>query len=247
MRSVPVSCFIYRCEEAKACDKWSTFVKIELNESFVHLWKRFAIEDYGGFKTRAAEKGIAKLDFLLGVKHKKPDPPEFPNGRLYTATTEDEWIIYKEFLLNMEGKEYELVGRSIFDLWIYYFIYQWYLIFNVVIAACCDKHARFFLSVSYHILSSAINYILTANARDVVWIFSCYNTSLLMSGLSHCFKKIFWSLLACYALIISHYFSWSLRFLCWFVDSCSWCRDTKLLYFNCFIFGKLDKWCQLVT
>ena len=75
-RSVPVSCFIYHCEEAKACDKWSAFVKIELNESFVHLRKRFAFEDYGGFKRRAAEKGIAQLDFLLGVKHKKPNPPE---------------------------------------------------------------------------------------------------------------------------------------------------------------------------
>ena len=116
MRSVPISCFIHRCEDAKACDKWSTFVKIELNESFVHLRKRLAIEDYAGFKTRAAEKGIAKLNFLLGVKHKKPNPPEFPNGRPYTATTEDEWIFYKEFLLGMEGKEYELVGRSLFDL-----------------------------------------------------------------------------------------------------------------------------------
>ena len=45
-----VSCFIYRFEEAKACDKWSTFVKIELNESFIHLRKRFAIEDYGGLQ-----------------------------------------------------------------------------------------------------------------------------------------------------------------------------------------------------
>ena len=69
-----------------------------------------------GIQTKAAEKGIGKLDFLLGVKHKKPDPPEFPNGRLYTATTEDEWAIYKEFLFGIEGKEYELVGRSIFDL-----------------------------------------------------------------------------------------------------------------------------------
>ena len=50
------------------------------------------------------------------MRHKKPDPPEFPNGQLYTATTEDERIIYKEFLLGMEGKEYELVGKSIFDL-----------------------------------------------------------------------------------------------------------------------------------
>ena len=115
VRFVPVSCFIYRSEEAKPCDKWSTFVKIELKETFVDLRKRFAINDYGGFKNRAAEKGAAKLDFQLGVKHKKPDPPEFPNGRLYTANTEEEWIIYKEFLFGSDGKEYELVGRSIFE------------------------------------------------------------------------------------------------------------------------------------
>ena len=72
---------MYRCEEAKACDKWSTYVKIELNESLVHLRERFAINDYGVFKTKAAGKGI-----------------------------------YKEFLFGIEGKEYELVGRSIFDL-----------------------------------------------------------------------------------------------------------------------------------
>ena len=83
MRFVPVSCFMYRCEEAKACDKWCTYVNIELNESLVHLRKRIAINDSAGFKIKAAEKGIGKLDFLLGVKHKKADPPEIPNGRLY--------------------------------------------------------------------------------------------------------------------------------------------------------------------
>ena len=64
VRFVPVSCFIYRREEAKPCDKWSTFVKIELKETLVDLRKRFAINYYGGFKNRAAEKGAGKLDFL---------------------------------------------------------------------------------------------------------------------------------------------------------------------------------------
>ena len=107
--------FYYRREEAKPCDKWSTFVKIELKETLVDRRKRFAINDYGGFKNKAAEKGAGKLDFQLGVKHKKPDPPEFPNGRLYTANTGEEWIIYKECLFGNDGKEYELVGRSIFE------------------------------------------------------------------------------------------------------------------------------------
>ena len=83
VRFMPVSCFIYRSEEAKPYDKWSTFVKIELKETLADLRKRFPINDYGGFKNKPAEKGTGKLDFKLGVKHKKPDPPEFPNGRLF--------------------------------------------------------------------------------------------------------------------------------------------------------------------
>ena len=78
-----VSCFIYRSEKAKPCNKWSTFVKIELKETLLDLPKRFATNDYGGFKNKAAEKGAGKPDFQLGVKHKKPDPPEFPNSRLF--------------------------------------------------------------------------------------------------------------------------------------------------------------------
>ena len=54
MRFLPVSCFIYRSEEAKPCDKWSTFVKIELKETSVELRERFAINDYGGFKNKGA-------------------------------------------------------------------------------------------------------------------------------------------------------------------------------------------------
>ena len=83
LRFVPVSCFIYRSEKAKPCNKWSTFVKIELKETLLDLRERFAINDYGGFKNKAAEKGAGKPDFQLGVKHKKPDPPEFPNSRLF--------------------------------------------------------------------------------------------------------------------------------------------------------------------
>ena len=46
-------------------------MKIELKETLVDLRKRFAINDYGGLKNKAAEKGAGKLDFQLGVKHKK--------------------------------------------------------------------------------------------------------------------------------------------------------------------------------
>ncbi|XP_068685669.1 uncharacterized protein [Montipora foliosa] len=66
----------------------------------------------GDSKRKQLRKGLESSILLLGVKHKKPDPPEFPNGRPYTATTEDEWAIYKEFLIGIEGKEYELVVKA---------------------------------------------------------------------------------------------------------------------------------------
>ena len=95
--SLPLSCFIYRLSEPKPIEKWSTFIKIN-EESFSNLKKRFVIDGYGGFQDKARECGIEKLNFSFGVKHKKPEPPDFPNGRLFTVNSEDEWQIYQEFL-----------------------------------------------------------------------------------------------------------------------------------------------------
>ena len=89
-RFVPVSCFIYRSQEVKPSKKWSTYIKIELNQTFSDLKKRFQIADCGGFKKKAEERQIGKLDFGLGVKHKQPDPPEFPNGRMYLINSDEE-------------------------------------------------------------------------------------------------------------------------------------------------------------
>ena len=88
----------------------------------VHLYKNqrrklfeseetFFIDGYGGFQDKARECGIVKLHFSFGVKHKKPEPPDFPNGRLFTVSSEDECQIYQEFLFGEDGKEYELVGK----------------------------------------------------------------------------------------------------------------------------------------
>ena len=55
--------------------------------------------------------GIDKLDFSIGVKHKKPDPRDSPSGRLFTVSSEDEWRIYQDFMLEDNAKEYELVGE----------------------------------------------------------------------------------------------------------------------------------------
>ncbi len=78
--------------------------------SLSDLKKRF-IEGYGGFHDKARECGIEKIDFSIGVKHKKPDPPDFPSGRLFTVSSEDEWQIYRGFMLGENAKDYELVGK----------------------------------------------------------------------------------------------------------------------------------------
>ena len=80
-------------------------------ESFSNLKKRFVIDGYGGFQDKARECAIEKLDFSFGVKHKKPETPDFPNGRLFIVSSKDEWQIYQDFLFGEDGKEYELVGK----------------------------------------------------------------------------------------------------------------------------------------
>lgn len=110
---VPVSCFLYRVREVKPTEKWSTIIKISPGTLF-DLKRRFTIDGYGGFKEKARDQGIqgiAKLGFSICVKHKKPDPPDFPSGRIFCVNSEDEWQIYQDFLLGREGKEYELVGK----------------------------------------------------------------------------------------------------------------------------------------
>ena len=85
--SLPLSCFIYRLSEPTPIEKWPTFVKIN-EESFPNLKKRFVIDGYGGFQDKARECGIEKLNFSFGVKHKKPEPSDFPNGKLFTVSSD---------------------------------------------------------------------------------------------------------------------------------------------------------------
>ena len=69
------------------------------------------LDGYGGFQDKARECGIDKLGFSIGVKHKKPDPPDFPSRRLFAVSSEDQWRIYQDFVLEDNAKEYELVGE----------------------------------------------------------------------------------------------------------------------------------------
>ena len=94
--SLSLSCFIYRLSEPKPIEKWSTFIKIN-EESFSNLKKRFVIDGYGGFQDKARECGIEKLNFSFGVKHKKPEPPDFPNGRLLQSAPKMSGKFIKSF------------------------------------------------------------------------------------------------------------------------------------------------------
>ena len=75
---------------------------------YYYYYYYFVIDGYGGFQDKARECGIEKLNFSFGVKHKKPEPPDFPNGRLFTVSSEDEWQIYQDFLFGEEEKNTSL-------------------------------------------------------------------------------------------------------------------------------------------
>ena len=101
---------MYRLGEPKPTEKWLTYTKIS-EGSFSDFKTHFVLDGYGGFQDKAHQCGIDKLDFSIGVKHKKPDLPDFPFGRLFAVSSEDEWRIYHDFMLEDNAKEYELVGE----------------------------------------------------------------------------------------------------------------------------------------
>ena len=107
---LPGSWFLYRLGEPKPTEKCSTYMEVS-ERSFSYFKKRFALDGYGGFQDKARECGIDKLDFSIGMKHKKPDPPDFPSNRLLTVSSEDEWRMYQDFMSEDNAKEYELVGE----------------------------------------------------------------------------------------------------------------------------------------
>ena len=105
-------CALWRSEEAKTCDERSTFVKIELNEFFVHLPERFAIEDYEAFKPRELRKG---LQSSLSCSKWNTRSPIHRNFRMAGYTRQPQMMngsfIKSRSVLGMEGKEYKLKGK----------------------------------------------------------------------------------------------------------------------------------------
>lgn len=100
---LPVSWFLYRLGEPKT-DRKVVNLHEDKRRELIRFKEAF-IEGYGAFQDKARECGIEKIDFSIGVKHKKPDPPDFPSGRLFTVSPEDEWQIYRGFMLGENAKD----------------------------------------------------------------------------------------------------------------------------------------------
>ena len=101
--SAGVLFFLYRLGEPKT-DRKVVNLHEDKRRELIRFKEAF-IEGYGAFQDKARECGIEKIDFSIGVKHKKPDPPDFPSGRLFTVSPEDEWQIYRGFMLGENAKD----------------------------------------------------------------------------------------------------------------------------------------------
>ena len=50
-----------------------------------------------GFKEVATSFGIMKFSTKISI-HRHMKEPQFPNGRIFVCNTQDEWLIYRDFL-----------------------------------------------------------------------------------------------------------------------------------------------------
>jgi len=61
-----------------------------------------------GFKEVATSFGIMKFSTKISI-HRHMKEPQFPNGRTFECNTQDEWLIYRDFLSDKKG--HELIGK----------------------------------------------------------------------------------------------------------------------------------------
>ena len=56
-----------------------------------------------GFKEVATSFGIMKFSTKISI-HRHMKEPQFPNGRIFVCNTQDEWLIYRDFLSDKQTK-----------------------------------------------------------------------------------------------------------------------------------------------
>ena len=103
---------LYKLGCDKAFHKWNFMFMFD-DENLMSLanFKRYLIKNHG-LEEVARRFGIATSVFSITV-HRTKKEPLFPNGRIFTCNTQDEWLIYRDFV-RKDREKHELIGKFVF-------------------------------------------------------------------------------------------------------------------------------------
>jgi len=83
---------LYKLGADKACHRWSVMLKRERMSTSIAEFKQYLTLSHG-FKEVATSFGVMKFSTTISI-HRHMKEPQFPNGRIFLCTTQDEWLIY---------------------------------------------------------------------------------------------------------------------------------------------------------
>ena len=98
---------LYKLGTGKACNRWSFMLKRERTATSIAEFNSYLTFNHG-FKEVATSFGIMKFSTKISI-HRRMKEPQFPNGRIFVCNTQDEWLIYRDFLSDKKG--HELIGK----------------------------------------------------------------------------------------------------------------------------------------
>ena len=99
---------LYKLGADKACHRWSFMFKSSGTETTLCEFKNYLAINHG-LNDVARTFGVPKFTTTITV-HRNQKEPQFPNGGVFVCNTQDEWIIYRDFL--RDRKQHELIGKS---------------------------------------------------------------------------------------------------------------------------------------
>ena len=94
---------LYKLGADKTCHRWSVMLKRERTSTSIAEFKQYLTLSHG-FKEVATSFGVMKFSTTISI-HRHMKEPQFPNGRIFLCNTQDEWLIYREFLSDKKGHE----------------------------------------------------------------------------------------------------------------------------------------------
>ena len=103
---------LYKLGTDKACYRWIFMLKRKRTATSIAEFKSYLTLNHG-FKEVATSFGIMKLSTKISI-HRHMKEPQFPNGRIVVCNTQDEWLIYRDFL--SDKKSHELIGSPVCKL-----------------------------------------------------------------------------------------------------------------------------------